>query len=175
MNNNDSPVLQRMHRIVKSLGAVWMVDFEDEDLSILEPGGPFFSDDEIDQVEREIGFKLPLEYRLFLKHYGCPEFLGYKLMAIYPGGNKDELPPSDDMARHYFMNVESGFLKPGEISFLTTDENGTFFYRCQPFDSNEESPSSVYRVVGNDENPECVAPSMMDLFARWVVESDGGN
>jgi hypothetical protein len=174
VTDRAAPILEHMHKLIQSLGPVWEVGFDDDEPVVLEPGGPFYTDEQISAVERELGYRLPLEYRFFLVHYGSPSFFGYKLMTVYPDGHHGDLPPSDDILSHYRLNTQNGLLRAGDVAFLETDEKGVFFYRCQPLEKHTESPSSVYRVFGNDMERECVAPSMLALLARWVVESDDG-
>ena len=171
MNQNE---LEHLHRVIRSLGPVWQSGFDMSEDTIIAPLANGLTDDDFSCAEHSIGYCLPNEYKEFLRYYGAPFFLGYKLMNIYPRGFSygGELPPSDDLVAHYGLNIKHGLLIPGEVAFLETDENGIFFYKCRPIGSPNESSCEVYRVFGNDEDREVFAPSILSLFARWVVESE---
>lgn len=164
--------IARMHEVIRSLGPVWLSGRDGDEGVVLSPGGPFCTDDDLSSAERKMGVRLPEEYKAFALHYGSPYFMSHKIMAVYPADydNAGELPASDDIIAHYELNIRHGLLRNGEVAFMETDENGVFFFRCAALEDRIESSSEVFRVFGNDDEREVFAPSMVSLFARWVVE-----
>lgn len=174
--NNPDELLIRMNKTIQHLGAVWKLDFADEEFSILEPGGPYYTEEELVKAEQKLGIKLPLEYRIFINNYGFATFLWYEIMMIVPEIEGEEIKITNDLISRYFLYIKKRLLKERELCFMDAAENGMFFFRCEPIDSEKESSSQVYRIYGEggEDEPVIVASSLMDLFSKWVIESDAG-
>lgn len=166
--------LEEMRLAIQRLGPVWRLSYETPDEVTLEPGGPWFTDEQFSEAEAEIGYKLPPDYKLFLKHFHHPRFFGMELKGLYPAYARapDLLPASDDIVAHSRLNLHPDFLHLGEVPFMEGNDCGIFFFRCVPVTDEGESSSQVYRCFGHDMEKEILAPSFIAFLSRCVVESD---
>lgn len=164
--------INRIQEVFRTLGPVWSSGLDEEDPFTLTPGEPFCSEEDLLYAEGKMGIRIPEEYKIIVRYFGLPFFLGHKFMTIYPMEHNwdGQLPASDDMVAHYNLNIHHELLSEGELAFLETNDDGIFFFKCQPLASGSESSSEVYRILGNDCDKELLAPSMTAFLARWIME-----
>jgi len=162
-----------MESALARMGAVWRFDLR-KAAAILRRSGPYVTDSEWASAEELIRYRFPEEFTMFITHFGSAHLFGDKVMAIYPvnGRNGDLSLGSDDLVGQYYINLRNGLLEPGEVAFLETNDDGTFFFRCMPWDSPNPTEGKVFRVFGNDMEKKCVAPSLISFLALYASEED---